>query len=80
MQTIGEIANKHTYKNKKSEEKQMDINVIPNNIEKYMAFMLSFDRFTEKKLPVKDDIYSILNNENISNMQYMHALKSMEYI
>ena len=40
MQTIGEIANKHTYKNKKGEEKQMDINVIPNNMEKYMAFML----------------------------------------
>ena len=39
MQTIGEIANKHTYKNK-GEEKQMDINVIPNNMEKYMAFML----------------------------------------
>ena len=40
MQTIGEIANKHTYKNIKGEEKQMNINVIPNNTEKYMAFML----------------------------------------
>ena len=40
MQTIGEIANKHTCKNKKGEEKQMNINVIPNNMEKYMAFML----------------------------------------
>ena len=38
MQTIGEIANKHTYKNKKGEEKQMDINVIPNNMEKYKVF------------------------------------------
>ena len=40
MQTIGEIANKYKYKNKKKEEKQMEINVIPNNMEKYMAFML----------------------------------------
>ena len=40
MQTIGKIANKYTYKIKKGEEKQMDINVIPNNMEKYMAFML----------------------------------------
>ena len=40
MQTIGEIANKYTYENKKAEEKQMDINVIPNNMERYMAFML----------------------------------------
>ena len=40
MQTTGEIANKHTYKNKKGEEKQTDINVIPNSMEKYIAFML----------------------------------------
>ena len=40
MQTIGEIPNKYTYKNKKGEEKQMDINIIPNNMEKFMAFML----------------------------------------
>ena len=40
MQTIGEIANKHTHKNKKGEEKQMNINVIPNNMKKNMAFML----------------------------------------
>ena len=40
MQTIGEIANKHTHKNKKGEEKQMDIKVIPNNMGKYMTFLL----------------------------------------
>ena len=40
MQQIGEIAKKHVYKNKKGEECQMDINCIPNNMKKYMAFML----------------------------------------
>ena len=40
MQEIGAIVKKHTYKNNKGEEKQMIINAIPNNIEKYMAFML----------------------------------------
>ena len=40
MQQIGEIAKKHVYKNKKGEKCQMDINCIPNNMEKYMAFML----------------------------------------
>ena len=40
MREIGQIAKKHTYKNKKGEEQQMNINVIPNNMEKYMAFML----------------------------------------
>ena len=39
-QNIGEIAKKHTYKNKKGEECQMNINVIPINMEKYMPFML----------------------------------------
>ena len=40
MQEIGAIVKKHAYKNKKGEEKQMNINAIPNNMEKYMAFML----------------------------------------
>ena len=40
MQEIGAIVNNHTYKNKKGEKKQMNINAIPNNMEKYMAFML----------------------------------------
>ena len=40
MQKIGEIVKKHTYTNKKGEKCQMNINAIPNNMEKYMAFML----------------------------------------
>ena len=40
MQQIGEIATKHAYTNKKGEKQDLDINAIPNNMEKYMAFML----------------------------------------
>ena len=40
MQQIGEIAKNHAYKNKKGEEQHLKINAIPNNMEKYMAFML----------------------------------------
>ena len=40
MQEIGAIAKNHTYKNKKGEDTQMSINAIPNNMEKYTAFML----------------------------------------
>lgn len=40
MQEIGTIAKKYTFFNKRGEEQQMDINVIPNNMEKYMAFVL----------------------------------------
>ena len=37
MQRIGEIANKHGYTNKKGEKQDLNINAIPNNMEKYMA-------------------------------------------
>ena len=40
MQEIGAIVKNHTYKNKKGETTEMNINAIPNNMEKYMAFML----------------------------------------
>ena len=40
MQEIGEIVKKNIFKNKKGNEQQMTINAIPNNMEKYMAFML----------------------------------------
>ena len=128
MQEIGEIGKKNTYTNKKGEKCQMNINAIPNNMEKYMAFMLgnhltfidsfqfmsssldklvsnlpkealiytsqkfegkeldlmsqkgvypydfmdSFDKFNEK-LPSKEEFYSILNDEHITDEQYKHA-------
>ena len=40
MQQIGEIAKKHGYTNKKGEKQDLNINAIPTNMEKYMAFML----------------------------------------
>ena len=128
MQEIGAIVKQYTYKNKKGQEQQMNINAIPNNMEKYMAFMLgnhlvfldsfqfmssslyklvsnlpreslkytsemfkdnkldlmarkgvypydcmdSFDKFNDK-LPRKEEFYSILNDEHISDEDYQHA-------
>ena len=40
MQNIGEMVNRHGYIDKNGEERKMNINAIPNNMEKYMAFML----------------------------------------
>ena len=129
VQQIGEIAHKHTYINRKGEKQQRNISVIPNNMEKYMAFMLSnnltfidsfqfmsssldklvsnlpnesfkytsekfkndkfnwmtkmgvypddyvdsFEKFNKTELPTKEEFFSILNNENITAEQYIHA-------
>ena len=129
MQQIGEITNKHGYTNKKGEKEDLNINTIPNNMEKYMAFMLgnhlmfidsfqfmsssldklvsnlpkddliytskafkgkrldlmsqtgvypydymdSFEKFNEKELPTKDQFYSILNDQHITDDEYNHA-------
>ena len=129
MQQIGEIANKHGYTNKKGEKQDLNINAIPNNIEKYMAFMLgnhltfidcfqfmssslhklasnlpkndliytskafkgkrldllskkgvypydfmdSFEKFNNRELPTKDQFYSILNDEHITDDEYIHT-------
>ena len=40
MQEIGAIVKKHTYKDSKGREVEMQINAIPNNMEKYLSFML----------------------------------------
>ena len=129
MQNIAEIVKNHKYIDKNGQEKQMNINCIPNNMEKYMSFMLgnhltfidsfqfmsssldklvsnmpiesfkytskefknekfelmrqkgiypydfmdSFDKFNKKELPTKEDFFSILNNEPISDKDYTHA-------
>ena len=131
MQQIGEITKKHAYTNKKGEKQDLNINAIPNNMEKYMAFMLgnhltfidsfqfmsssldklvsnlpkddliytskvfkgkrlnlmsqkgvyphdfmdSFERFNQTELPSKDQFYSILNDQQITDDEYDHAKK-----
>ena len=40
MQQIGRIAENYAYKDKKGKEQPLKINAIPNNMEKYMVFML----------------------------------------
>ena len=135
MQQIGEIVKKNTYVNKKGEECRMNVNAIPNNIEKYMAVMLgdslvfidsfqfmsqslanlvnnlpkealkftreffkndkyinlkvkkgvypydymdSFEKFNDSKLPSKEEFYSQLSDEHISDEDYAHAKKVWE--
>ena len=128
MQEIGAIVKNNTY-TKNGKEIKMDINAIPNNMEKYMAFMLGnhltfidsfqfmsssldklvsnlpaeafkytskkfkkekfelmrkkgiypydfmdrFEKFDKTELPTKEEFYSILNNEHITDEDYQHA-------
>ena len=131
MQQIGEIANMYAYREKKGKEQPLTINAIPNNMEKYMAFMLgnhltfinsfqfmgssldklvsnlpnynliytsevfkgkrlnlmsqkgvypydfmdSFEKFNQTELPTKDQFYSVLNDQHITDDEYDHANK-----
>ena len=130
MQEIGNIAKKNVYfDEKKKKYYNMSINVIPCNMEKYLAFMLgqnlvfidsfqfmssslsnlannlpaeafkhtgqvfqgeqlslmtkkgvypydymdSFEKFEDNMLPKKEDFFSIMNNEHITDKEYQHA-------
>ena len=133
MQQIGQIAKNHANKNKKGEEQHLKINAIPNNMEKYLAFMLGnhlnfinsfqfmsssldklvsnlpkedlkytseeftgkklslmsqkgvypydymdcFEKFDQMELPTKEQFYSILNDQHVTN-EYDHARKVWE--
>ena len=129
MQEIGDIVKKNVYFDKEGNKHEMSINVIPCNMEKYMAFMLgqylvfidsfrfmssslsnlvnnlpaeafkytgqvfqgeqlslmtkkgvypydymnSFEKFEDSRLPKKEDFFSIMNNEHITDEEYQHA-------
>ena len=133
MQEIGKIANKHAYFDKSGKKTPLSINCIPNNMEKYMAFMLgshlnfidsfqfmsssleslvsnlqkeafkytseefkneelelmtrkgvypydwmdSFEKF-DYQLPSKNDFYSQLYDQHISDEDYKHVQKVWE--
>ena len=129
MQEIGNIVKKKAYVDKEGKKHEMSINVIPCNMEKYLAFMLgqnlvfidsfqfmssslsnlvnnlpaeafkhtgqvfqgeqfslmtkkgvypydymnSFEKFEDSRLPKKEDFFSIMNNEHITDEEYQHA-------
>ena len=129
MQEIGNIVKENSYVDAKGNKREMSINVIPCNMEKYMAFMLgryllfidsfqfmssslsnlvnnlpaeafkytgqvfqgeqlslmkkkgvypydymsSFEKFEDSRLPKKEDFFSAMNNEHITDEEYQHA-------
>jgi len=71
MQQIGEIAKNHKYMNKNGEEKEMLINAIPNNMEKYMAFMLDNNLvFTDSFQFVSSSLDKLVSNLPKESLKY----------
>ena len=84
MEIIGEIAKNHTCKNKKGELCQMNINTIPNNMEKYMVFMLgkSNDKlvgnlpdesFKYTKETFKNELFQLMKQKGVYPYDYMDS-------
>ena len=129
MQEIGNVAKNHVYVDEEGRQDEMRINVIPCNMEKYMAFMLgqnlifidsfqfmssslsnlvnnlpiesfkytgeefqgeqlslmkkkgvypydymdSFKKFEDNRLPKKEDFFSLMNDEHITDEEYQNA-------
>ena len=71
MQEIGAIVKNHAYKNNKGEVKQMSINAIPNNMEKYMAFMLGNHlTFIDSFQFMSSSLDKLVSNMTIEDFKY----------
>ena len=65
MQQIDEIAKNYAYKDKKGKEQHLKINAIPNNIEKYMAFMLGNHSGGSRQ-----NFNRVLSKKNLAKMRF----------
>ena len=71
MQQISQIAKNHAYKNKKGEEQHLKINATPNNMEKYMAFMLGNHlNFTESFQFMSSSLDKLVSNLPKADFKY----------
>ena len=71
MQEIGAIVKNHSYTNNKGEKCQMNINAIPNNMEKYMAFMLGNHlTFIDSFQFMSSSLEKLVSNLPIESLKY----------
>ena len=67
-----------TYQKSQSSTHQKDSNEIISNLMTKKGvnsydYMDSFDKFNKTELPTKEEFFSVLNNEHITDEQYEHA-------
>ena len=71
MQQIGEIAKNHAYKDNKGKEQHLKINAIPNNMEKYMAFMLgNYLNFIDSFQVISSSLDKLVSNLPKDDLKY----------
>ena len=71
MQQIGKIANAYAYKDKKGKDQPLTINAIPNNMEKYMAFMLGYHlTFIDSFQFMSSSLDKLINNMKKDDLIY----------
>ena len=75
-QSLNNLVNnlhKEAFKYTSKVYKKNEFNLMTKNGIYPYDYMDSFDKFNDKQLPKKEDFYSILNNEHITDDQYLHA-------
>ena len=65
----------HAFKYTSSAFQNERLQLVKKKVDHPYDFMDSVEKFDDKQLPSKDDIYSQLNSEHISDEQYRHARK-----
>ena len=63
------------FKDTSSASQNEKLQLMKKKVDYPYDFMDGVEKFDDQQLPSKDDIYSQLNSEHISNEQYQHAQK-----
>ena len=75
MQKIGDVIKKKSYKNKQGEVKQMTLNAIPNNVEKYIAIMLGQNVvFIDSFQFMSQSLEKLVNNLTKDDLKYISEI------
>ena len=71
MQQIGRIANEKSYVDKNEEIRNLKINAIPNNMERYMAFMLGNNlTFIDSFQFMSSSLDRLVSNLRMEDLKY----------
>ena len=71
IQEIGEIVKNYTITNNNGEESEMNINIIPNNMEKYTAFMIvRYLKFIDSFQFMNSNVKTLVSTLDVDKFYY----------